>query len=568
MEPNSNKFQNKEGNEKISSKENMSLERQNKFLSLRKNKRMKVITKKTEDDIIKEKYGFNQNSYDASNNVIQNFFNSQEKTAFLFDLINSTNFSSLTIENCDVNLIKFMIVQSTNYYKSEEENGEALKKFFTNTIVTNLIDIMNIFKQDNYIVYNISNLLENLTYYSNTITKLITLNISSVKKIFECLAYVNFEVATEILKLIYDCYITDEEAVNSNINIGIYVFESLNKFISENDVEKQKMFLNSPYFKELISFVDLLINDNTKETYKKLNSDYKNNIIYVLLVLCRDTMDENLKLDAHSSLKKMLDIIIDEKELDVKKFGLCEIVNTFLPHIKMESNSPDIVLYSLQILDKFSYLCDTFELIQLDLINQIEQILITIIDMSENRDKPKFYYNNFTKAIIGEILSSISYIISNAIADYEDPDTHNDWEDYIINQTKIIEYFTKCLKINDLDEESLVIIYGFFKDFLESGIEKERFMKLILANFVEIGLIESLKNNIFTKKNGVIKEILEISLMMLKKADKLKGTQDNFIKIYLEKKGFDELLNNIESLDFGNSSNSELARNMQETFFK
>ena len=219
MEPNSNKFQNKEGNEKISSKENMSLERQNKFLSLRKNKRMKVITKKTEDDIIKEKYGFNQNSYDASNNVIQNFFNSQEKTAFLFDLINSTNFSSLTIENCDVNLIKFMIVQSTNYYKSEEENGEALKKFFTNTIVTNLIDIMNIFKQDNYIVYNISNLLENLTYYSNTITKLITLNISSVKKIFECLAYVNFEVATEILKLIYDCYITDEEAVNSNINI-------------------------------------------------------------------------------------------------------------------------------------------------------------------------------------------------------------------------------------------------------------------------------------------------------------------------------------------------------------
>ena len=93
-------------------------------------------------------------------------------------------------------------------------------------------------------------------------------------------------------------------------------------------------------------------------------------------------------------------------------------------------------------------------------------------------------------------------------------------------------------------------------------------MKLILANFVEIGLIESLKNNIFTKKNGVIKEILEISLMMLKKADKLKGTQDNFIKIYLEKKGFDELLNNIESLDFNNSSNSELARNMQETFFK
>jgi hypothetical protein len=266
-------------------------------------------------------------------------------------------------------------VQCINYYKSEENNSEALKKFFTTTILTNLIDIMNIFKQDNIIVYNISWLLEKLTYDSYSITKLITLNSSSLQKIFECISFTNLEVTPEVLKLIYNCYMTDEEAVNPNCNIGVYVFDSLNKYISENDVEKNKIFLNSPYFKILISFLDLLINDNTKEVYKEFDSDKKNSIIFVLLVLCRDSIDENLKLDSHTGLIKLLDIIKDENELDVSKFGICEIVSTFLPHIKLESNTPEIVLNSMKILDKFSYLCDIHEFMKSDLLNQIEQIL-------------------------------------------------------------------------------------------------------------------------------------------------------------------------------------------------
>ena len=264
----------------------------------------------------------------------------------------------------------------------------------------------------------------------------------------------------------------------------------------------------------------------------------------------------------------MLDIIKDENELDVRKFGICEIVSTFLPHIKLESNNPEIVLYSMKILDRFSYLCDTHEFIKLDLINQIEQILLTFIDMNENRSNPKLFYKNYSKAIIGDILSSISYIILNSMADYDDPDLKNEWQDYIVNQTRIIEYLTSCLKINDIEEENLVNVYGFFKDFLDDGVEKERFLKLILSNFIEIGLVENLKNNLINKKYGIIQEILEISLMMLQKADKLKGDQVNFIRVYLEKKGFVEMLTTIEGNDFGNSKNSELAQNIRENFLK
>ena len=93
-------------------------------------------------------------------------------------------------------------------------------------------------------------------------------------------------------------------------------------------------------------------------------------------------------------------------------------------------------------------------------------------------------------------------------------------------------------------------------------------MKLILSNFLEIGLVENLKINIINKKYEVIQEILELSLIMLKKVDELKINQINFIKLYLEKKGFKEMLTTIEGLDFGNASNSELARNIRINFFK
>ena len=134
-------------NDPLGFKESNTAERQNRFLSLRKNKKMRIAMPKTEDEKIKEKYELNQNSFDPSDSVIQNFFNSQEKTAVLYDLISNKNFNNMNIGNPEINLIKFIIVQCINYYKSEEDNKEALKKFFTDTILTNLIDIMNNFKE-------------------------------------------------------------------------------------------------------------------------------------------------------------------------------------------------------------------------------------------------------------------------------------------------------------------------------------------------------------------------------------------------------------------------------------
>ena len=571
MEPNFNRNKNNDDEKytnPLAFKESKASDRQNRFLSLRKNKKMNMPIMKSGDEQIQEKYELKQDSFDSSNNIIQNFFNSQDKPTFLYQLLSSSNFNSQNSGDYDINLIKFIIVQCLNYFKSEKDNEENLKKFFTDSIITNLTDIMCLFKKDVNIVFSIAILLRNLTRESDSITKLITLNSGNLQKIYDALENTNEDVASEILNLLYNCYFINEEAVNPNINIGVYVFNNLSNFVLNNNIEVIKNFFNSPYLGILISFLNLLINDNTKEIYKKFDSDNKNRIIYLLLVICRDALDDNLKYDAHKALKKLLDIITTPEELDVSKFGLVEVVSTFLPHLKLESNNHKIVLYSLNILDKFSYLSDTSQLIKLDLINQIEQILLTIIDINENIKNPKPYYKYYSKEIISKMLGSISYIISNAMADYEDENAKNAWKEFIINETRIIDYFVSCLKIMDFDEDDLITIYDFFKDYFDGTLEKEKFIKLILSNFLEIVLIENLKNNIINKNFEIIQAILELSLIMLQKAEKFSANQINFVKIYLEKKGFNEMLTNIEGMDFGNASNSEMARNIQEKFFK
>lgn len=571
MEPNFNRNKNNDDEKytnPLAFKESKASDRQNRFLSLRKNKKMNMPIMKSGDEQIQEKYELKQDSFDSNNNIIQNFFNSQDKPTFLYQLLSSSNFNSQNSGDYDLNLIKFIIVQCLNYFKSEKDNEGNLKKFFTDSIITNLTDIMCLYKKDINIVFSIAILLRNLTRESDSITKLITLNSGNLQKIYDTLENTNEDVASEILKLLYNCYFINEEAVNPNINIGVYVFNNLSNFVSNNNIEIIKNFFNSPYLGILISFLNLLINDNTKEIYKKFDSDNKNRIIYLLLVICRDALDDNLKYDAHKALKKLLDIITTPEELDVSKFGLVEVVSTFLPHLKLESNNPKIVLYSLNILDKFSYLSDTSQLIKLDLINQIEQILLTIIDINENIKDPKPYYKYYSKEIISKMLGSISYIISNAMADYEDENAKNAWKEFIINETRIIDYFVSCLKIMDFDEDDLITIYDFFKDYFDGTLEKEKFIKLILSNFLEIVLIENLKNNIINKNFEIIQAILELSLIMLQKAEKFSANQINFVKIYLEKKGFNEMLTNIEGMDFGNASNSEMARNIQEKFFK
>lgn len=532
---------------------------QNHFLSLRKNKRQNLHGRRFQNEKTTEnKYELNQNSYDQTNDIIQKFFNSQDKPAFLYEIISNLP-NSIKNSTAELNIVKFIIVQCLNFYESQRENQDKLnilEKFFTNTIITKLINTMFIFKSENIIVYNISLLLLKITYYSSQITKLITLNTNNIENIFNCLTDQDKDVNSNILNLIYNCYYEDEDNVNTKCNIGLYVFGQLNNYSSNLDKEQMKSLQKDDNLKILVSFLELLINKKTSQVYKTFDIEVRNNIIYLLLVLCQNVLEENFKLDSHNGLERMLSLA-EPEDLDIDKFGICNINDLFLPHIKLESNSPEIVEKSMEIIEKFSYLCDVEVIIKNDFFVQFENILVIFNDMDTNNN-PKPFYRKFKKKNINNIINSLAIILSNAI-------TSEEHEKYIINNTNIIKYLVLCLKIYDLENETLKNIYDFFKDFI---ISKDNCVKVILDNFIDIAILYVLNNNLSKKNFEIIQSVLDVCLIMMKECSSLTPEKGNVMKMYLEKKGFNEILTLIIGADFGNMNCYETAKNIQDNFFK
>ena len=556
MEPNSQKNKSQENSEFIDEMgfQGNSSSNQDHFLSLRKNKRIKIQHKRINIETSTDKYFLNQNSYDQSNQIVQKFFSTQDKLAFLYDIISNLS-NSIKSSNLDINLVKFVIVQSFNYYESQKDNIELLQKFFTETILSNLIEVMYALKNNYLISYNISLLLIKLTFCSTRITKFITLNTNSLIQIFNCLSEENIDVNSNILTLLYNCYFEDEDNVNTKINIGLYVFGKLSNYGAELKSAMNQKIKIEENLRNLVSFLELLINSKTSNVYKKqFDINSRNNIIHLLIVLCQQVFEENLKIDSHNALVKLLNLA-EPDDLDIEKFGVCNVSGVFLPHIKLETNPPEIVEKSMEILEKFSYLCDVEVLIDRDFLEQLDSILLCFNDMNNNVN-PKPFYANYKKKNISSILNSLAITLNNAI-------TFNDHKKFIMNETNIVDNLVGCLKIYDLENETITNIYGFFTEFVSN---KDNCVKLILANFIDIGILDILNNYLSKKNYDVIKLALESCFLILKESGNLTPGKPNVVKMYLEKKGFNEILNLIVGADFGNSDCSEIAKNIQDFF--
>ena len=198
----------------------------------------------------------------------------------------------------------------------------------------------------------------------------------------------------------------------------------------------------------------------------------------------------------------------------------------------------------------------TFEvLIDRDFLEQLDSILLCFNDMNNNVN-PKPFYANYKKKNISSILNSLAITLNNAI-------TFNDHKKFIMNETKIVDNLVGCLKIYDLENETITNIYGFFTEFVSN---KDNCVKLILANFIDIGILDILNNYLSKKNYDVIKLALESCFLILKESGNLTPGKPNVVKMYLEKKGFNEILNLIVGADFGNSDCSEIAKNIQDFF--
>ena len=90
-----------------------------------------------------------------------------------------------------------------------------------------------------------------------------------------------------------------------------------------------------------------------------------------------------------------------------------------------------------------------------------------------------------------------------------------------------------------------------------------------MANFIDVGIVDVLKKNLSNKNYEVIQNVLDVCLLMMKECNQFSaGKGNNIIRMYLDKKGFNDILNVIAGVDFGNMNCSEIAKNIQDSFFK
>ena len=101
----------------------------------------------------------------------------------------------------------------------------------------------------------------------------------------------------------------------------------------------------------------------------------------------------------------------------------------------------------------------------------------------------------------------------------------------------------------------------------------DNFMFLVLCNFLEIGILKNLDKYSNNKNDEIVLMILNLAIKALEfgKADEIEKNENhieiNFVQSFLDKKGFNDILNSIISLDYGNMECFILAKKIQEDFF-
>lgn len=529
---------------------------ENNFLNLRKRGRKFNLTKKNIDNLnqisnSKTQFNLDDNSYTKDAPIIQNFFNNNDKSGYLFQLLlNIINNNSYL----DLNLIKFIIVQCNNFYEPlayEIKNGdekkaiEKLEHFFTTHIITNLIEIMYAYKENEIIIINLCSLLQNLTYQSTFFTKSITLSSYNIQKIFSCLDTSNENILVSLLQVFYNCYLDDEFNFCKGCNIGIFILESLNKYYKtrRNEVKNE-------YLINLLEFLRLMLNDNTFEFYKSYVETLNNNINF-MIQLCRDCIDENSKKLTHECLELLLHCV-EEDTIKIK--CLYEITETFIPHLKFELNDSFIIIKTLEILALFTYLLKVNDFVNNELIDEIDRLLANLVSGNIQNYNLKEYSVN-------HIVKNLSTILINITT------TSKKFSKYITNESSIIDSLVMVMKKYQLDTNTNKDLYEFYKEFIGN---KEQCMCLILSNFIEIGILNPLNQCLLNKNKEVVILVLDISLELLNKCNQFIGGQAdeiNVVQIHLYKKGINDKLNVIIGPDFGDSACSELARTIQESYF-
>ena len=583
-EKNQHNFCGKEGNKENNKIKQIMI---NSLLTLRKkNNNKRIISKLKDNNIslyspVEKNYILSNTSFEIPNSFNEYYNNIRNKNIFLYEAINKEEeiISKFSIEKN--NLTKFILLQ-INYYieymlKNKKTNIDYLENFFDNNTINSLIRILyeytnkdnlyiiketinNKINDNQIIVYNISKILIKLTTISNYFTSLIINDESNIYMIFLSLKYyykINQLLSNYIINLLYNCYMDNEIEILNKCN-GLVPFFLVN--LSNFQKNPMRNIIESNLLLNIIEFLTNLLNENTFNIY--MNNPNINNCILLMINIIQNYDNENIK---HSSIKCLAHLLhcIDENNI-LKIDNFKNIIKYLIPYLNVEINNASIVIKALEIISLFTYLYEIDQFVNNELIDEINQILMDFV-LHKEQNKILFLNNENINQKFNNIIENISIILLTCCLSkkvYE----------FIVYHTLIIKNIIIIIYNYSIEIQILKYLYNFLNEFMSN---QDNFMTLVLANFLDIGIIQSLDKYLDLRYFEIIFIILNFAYKSLEYGEIYKDQNNknkqysiiNFVQIYFDKKGFNDKLNLIASPDFGNIECSDLSKKIQEIFF-
>ena len=554
----------------------------NNVLTLRKKNNINKIISKIKDNNlyiyspVEKKYYLSYSSFEIPNILNEYYNNLKNKNIFLYHSINNEEQITTKFYIDKNNLTKFILFQ-LNYYieymlNNCESNIDNMKNFFDNNTIHKLINLLYKYSNNNnikssinindneIIIYNICKLLIKLTDISNYYTSLIINTHNNVQLLIESLKFFfkrNQILSSNLLIIIYNCYLENKILfLNKYNNLIPFILENLSNF-QKNPIEN---IIQSDFLFHIIDFLSDLLNELTFNIY--MNNSYINNCILLMINIFLNYDNENIKFISLKCLIRLLHCIDENTIVKINNFQ--NLILSLLSYLNIEKKDIYILIKVLEIISLFTYLYEIDLFVNNDLIDAINQILIYYV-IHKEQNKTLLLNNKNVEKEINIIIENISIILLNCCLSEK---IYN----YIIYNTSITKNIIIIMNNYSIELSTLKHLYNFLNELTNS---EDCFISLILSNFLENGIIQSLNKFLDMRNYEIIFIILNLALKSLeygnifidKNYENNKCSKINFVKVFLEKKGFKDILNLIISPDFGNNKCSDIAKNIKEIFF-
>lgn len=460
------------------------------------------------------------------------------------------------------NLIKFILLQFHQIINDDMNNNnfECTKYIFDIEIINQLIIILYEYtinsinskiieyEDEEIIIFNICRILIKLTNLSSYFSFLILQNDMNLQLIFSSMKDFfkkNQCISCNLLLLIYNLYADDEDTILLKCDKLIpFILEALYNY----QINPKENIILPNFLFNLLEFLTKLLNE---KTFNKFFNDQKiNNCILLTINIYKNYDDISIKKSSLKCLLCLFHCINGDYEIKIDKKSF---IKTFLPNLNIELNSPYLVINILEIISYMSFLYEIDDFSTDELIDEINQILISFVF---HKEQIKMYYDKNEINIIIENISVIllNFCLSSKVAEY------------MTKNTTIMKNIILILNNYSLDTNIIQNLYNFIKDFMDNI---DNFVHLIICNYLEIGIIKNLEKYLFNKKYEIILIILNHTYKSLEFGNINQNNLNiNFVQSYLDKKGFNDILNIIISPDFGNLECSSLAKAIQQDYFK